>query len=91
MNKNSLDTNFILFDRFKTSNNSPIIDFINSKEDIINKNYRKLINVGNEKLNWDKVFKIKKTNIFKLIIKIIHNYQEHLHVLIILNMKKKIS
>ena len=61
MNKNSLDTNFILFDRFKTSNNSPIIDFINSKEDIINKNYRILINVGNEKLNWDKVFKIKKT------------------------------
>ena len=61
MNKNSSDKNFILFERFKTSNNSSIIDFINSKEDIINKNFKILINVGNEKLNWDKVFKTKKT------------------------------
>ena len=61
MNKNSSDKNFILFERFKTSNNSSINDFINSKEDIINKNFKILINVGNEKLNWDKVFKTKKT------------------------------
>ena len=61
MNKNSLDKNFIIFNQIKTSIDSPIINFINSKEQFINKNYRILKNEGYEKLNWDTIFKIKKT------------------------------
>ena len=57
----SLDKNFILFNRIKTSIDSPIIDYINSKERFVNKNYRLLKNVGYEKLNWDEIFKVKKT------------------------------